>query len=123
MRSSTSSGQAAVADSRALSGQAAVLDEAEAEAIGTVGGAVQQSTVSQHRARPVGRALGDPDTAGKVADTELGSLGEGVDDVESDADGLQRPASIVHASVGVRCDHGAAASSWAPSRTRTSSRP
>ena len=115
--------QAAVADRRALGGQAAVLDEAQAEAVGAVGGAVEQPPVGEHRARPVGRALGDADPPGELADAQLGSLGEGVDDVERDADGLQRPAPIVRPSGGRRWAHGAAASSWAPRRTRTSSRP
>ena len=100
--------QAAIADGGALRGQAAVLDEAKPEAIPAVGGAIEQPAVGEHGARPMGRALGDADPPGKLADAELGNLGEGVDDVEGDADGLQRPAPIVHPSGGRLCAHGAA---------------
>ena len=114
----------AVADRRALGRQPAVLDEAEAEAVCAVGGAVEQPSLGQHGARPMGRALGDADAAGEVAHAELGSLGEGVDDVEGDPHRLQLRPSFVHCRIGGRrWTHGTAASSCAPTRTSTSSRP
>ena len=77
--------QAAIADGGSLPGQAAVLDEAQPEAI-PAGRAVEQPAVGEHGARPVSRALGDADTSGELADAELGHLGEGVDDVEGDTE-------------------------------------
>jgi hypothetical protein len=78
-----------VADHRAFRGHTAVLDEAEPQPVPPVGGAIEEAAAREHRAGAVGRALGHADPPGQLAQAQLRRPGQGVDDVQGDADRLQ----------------------------------
>src|SRR5262249_39960723 len=92
-------GQGLVADRRALRRRVAVLDEAEPEPVAPGRGAVDEAPAGKHRAGAVGRALGHADAPGQLAEAQLGRPGQGRDDVEGDADRLQRRPRLVRGTV------------------------
>ncbi len=85
--------QALGAHGRARRRQIAVLDEAQPEPVAPVRRPVEQPPADEHRAGAVGRALGDADAPSQFTDPQLWGLGERIEDVESDRDGLQRRAT------------------------------